>query len=86
MTNLSRHLVSSPTGKLTASVPTFKIDEETFESANILARKAGMSLSEWVRTLVMVRVHGVNVVIKMHEARLRVVAGMDSQTIGGGDD
>ena len=53
MTGLSRQIVSTSTGKLTAVVPTFKIDEDTFEEANMLARKAGMSLSELVRTLVM---------------------------------
>lgn len=85
MTSLSRPLVSTPSGKLTAVVPTFKIDEDTFDEANILARKAGMSLSEWVRTLVMVRVHGVEAVAKMHENRLRVVMGMDQVSIGGSD-
>lgn len=82
MTSLSR-VSSTPLGKLTASVPTFKIDEDTFDMANQEARKAGMTLSEWVRTLVMVRVHGVDSVSRMYEDRLRVIAGMECLHDGG---
>ena len=44
-----------------------------------------LSMVAWVRTLVMVRIHGVETVAKMHENRLRVVMGMDLRHIGGSD-
>lgn len=83
-TRLARSGVSSPLGKLTAEFPKFKGPEETFEAANLLAREAGMSLSEWLRTLVMVRVHGLETVTKMQEDRLRVVAGIGEVSGGSG--
>lgn len=70
---------SSPLGKLTAEFPKFKGDEETFEEACKLAKEAGLPLSEWLRTLVMIRVHGVDVVANMHAERLRVVAGIGGE-------
>lgn len=67
---------SSPFGKMTAEFPKFKGPEETFEEASRLAREAGMTLSEWMRNLVMVRVHGIDMVVRMHQERLSVVAGI----------
>lgn len=76
MSSLSRSANTSPLGKLTSAIPATKIDDETFDGATRMAREAGMTLSEWVRTLVMVRVHGIDSVAMMHADRLRVVSGM----------
>lgn len=73
---LARTGETSPFGKYTAEFPKWKGPEETFEEANRLAREAGLSLAEWLRTLVMVRVHGFESVQRMHADRLRVVAGI----------
>lgn len=75
----SRSGATSPFGKLTAEFPKFKAPEETLDGANQLARLAGMTLSEWVRTLVMLRVHGLDMVQRMHETRLNVVAGIGGE-------
>jgi hypothetical protein len=76
MSKFARCGSTSPLGKLTAEFPKFKAHEETFEEANRLAREAGMPLSEWLRNLVMIRVHGIDMVVRMHQERLSVVAGM----------
>lgn len=81
MVSLSRTGNTSTLGKMTAQFPGFKADEETFEGATKLAREAGLSLAEWQRTLVMVRVHGIGTVTRMHENRLRVVSGMNREKI-----
>ena len=79
MAHFARSGNTSPYGKLTAEFPKFKGDEETFEIANRLAREAGMPLSEWIRTVVMIRVHGIEAVSNMHAERLRVVAGIGAE-------
>lgn len=79
MSNFARSGNSLPMGKLTAEVPKFRVCEETFEEASRLAREAGMPLAEWVRNLVMIRVHGIDAVVRMHHARLSVVAGMGDE-------
>lgn len=76
MTALSRTGNSRPLGKLTAEFPKFKAPEETHDGAEQLAREAGMTLAEWVRTLVMIRVHGLDMMAKVQADRLAVVAGM----------
>lgn len=72
----SRSGHSNPLGKFTAEVKGFKLPEVTHEGAERLAHEAGMSLQEWVRELVMVRVHGVDMLAKVHASRLEFVAGM----------
>ena len=71
----SRSGVSSPLGKLTAEIPKVKVPEETHELLEAGAREAGMSLSEFVREVLMVRAHGIDHVRSLHLARLDVVAG-----------
>lgn len=82
MTKFARSGQTSPLGKFTAEFPKFKGPEETYEIANLLAREAGLSLAEWVRTLVMVRCHGLDDVVRMHEDRLKIVAGTGEQSGG----
>lgn len=76
MPSLSRTGHTHPLGSMTAEFPKFKGPEETHELATRLAREAGMNLAEWVRTLVMIRVHGVDMIARLEADRLRVVAGM----------
>lgn len=83
MPKLARNGSSSSFGKLTAKIPSINIDDDTNEEALRLARQADMSLSEWVRTLIQVRVHGVDHVARMNEDRLRVVAGIGRETSDG---
>lgn len=79
MASFARTGNTSPFGKLTAEFPKFKGDEDTFDLATRMAREAGMPLSEWIITLVMIRVHGVDAVANMHAERLRVVAGIGAE-------
>lgn len=67
--------VSSPLGKLTADVR-IKVDEETRDELDRLAVDAGMGLSEFIRELLMIRVHGRDRVARLHKARLALVAGV----------
>lgn len=78
MTALSRPLTSSPLGgSLNASLPKVRVHDETMEGATKLARAAGMSLSEWVRLVIEIRVHGVAEVSALHTDRIKSVAGID---------
>jgi len=70
---------SNPLGKFTAEVKGFKLPEVTHEGAERLAHEAGMSLQEWVRELVMVRVHGVDMLATVHAKRLQFIAGMERE-------
>ena len=76
----SRSLSSSPLGKLTAEVKGFKVDEDTHDELARLSREAGYgSVQEFVRALVMIRVHGVDTLAKLHADRLKVVAGKSTE-------
>lgn len=70
----SRTGFSSPLGKLTGEVPKVKVPEETLDILQTEARKAGLSLSEFVRDVLMVRAHGKEVVLSLYKRRLDVVA------------
>lgn len=70
---------SSVLGKLTAEVPKIRIPELTHELLEAEARKAGLTLSEFVRDLLLVRAHGLSHVTSLYEDRLKVVAGNGSE-------
>ena len=74
---------SNPFGKLTAEVPKVKIPEATHDELERMAREAGMGVSEFVRELIIMRVHGVEMYSKLHANRMNVVAGMGAE--GGGN-
>lgn len=76
MPSISRPSHTHPLGSMTAEFPKFKGPEDTHVMATRLARDAGMTLAEWLRTLVMIRVHGVDMIARLESDRLRVVAGM----------
>lgn len=76
MAKLARNGATNPLGKLSAEIPKFRVPEETYDEAVRAAREADMTLSEWVRNLVMIRVHGLDMVVKVQEERLRAVVGI----------
>lgn len=72
---MSRSGLTNPLGKMTVSVPAFKVSEETYDGLQALAAKAGVPVAEFVRKLVEVRVHGEDVVARLETERLRVITG-----------
>lgn len=76
---LSRSGHTTAFGKLTAEIPKVRVPEATHEILEFEARKAGLTLSEFVRELLMVRAHGLAHVSSLYESRLRVVAGMEGE-------
>ncbi len=71
----SRSGVTSPLGKLTEQIPAVRIAGETKEVLEVEARKAGLTLQEFVREVLVIRAHGINAVRRMYEERCRVVSG-----------
>ncbi|AGW94626.1 hypothetical protein N234_31750 [Ralstonia pickettii DTP0602] len=65
---------SNALGKLTAEIKT-RVDDVTRDELDRLACEAGMGVSEFIRELVMVRVHGLDRVARLHRSRLAMVAG-----------
>lgn len=72
---LSRSGRSNPLGKMTAEIPKFRVPEETHEALEREARLAGLSLTEFIRELLMIRAHGEEEVASLYARRLAVVAG-----------
>lgn len=71
----SRSGNSGPFGKLTAEAKT-KLDENTHELAERKARDLGYpTLSEWLRDLIMMDVHGIEFVRSIYTARVDRMAG-----------
>ncbi|KWR88803.1 hypothetical protein RM96_17980 [Cupriavidus sp. IDO] len=67
--------VGSTSGKLTAEMRTV-VDEETKDEFLRLASSEGMSVSEYLRDMVMIHVHGRNHLVRLHKARLDRMAGV----------
>lgn len=82
MTSLSRSGSTSPFGKLTATIATFRVSEETHDELERQARDAGLGLSEYVREVLMIRAHGVEMVRSLYERRLALVSGMSDECSG----
>lgn len=61
---------------MTAEIPKLKVPEETKETLEQLSREAGMTLSEFCKSVLMVRAHGVDMMLRLERERLTVVAGM----------
>lgn len=76
----SRSNSSNPLGKLTAEIPKMKVSEETKEILELEARKVGMTLTEFARSVLEVRAHGFDMVARLQADRLRVVAGMGEES------
>ena len=82
MTSLSRSGATSPLGKLTAKIGEFRVSEETHDELERQAREAGLGLSEYVREVLMIRAHGIDMVRSLYERRLQLVAGIPSECRG----
>lgn len=80
--SLSRSGATSPFGKLTAKISEFRVSEDTHDELERQAREAGLGLSEYVREVLMIRAHGVDMVRSLYERRLRLVAGMPDECNG----
>src|SRR5262245_55118940 len=75
-TALARNGNSDPLGKLTAEVKTFKVDEETAEGLDKLAREAGhKTRTEFMREASQILVHGAERLKSLHTARIDFIAG-----------
>lgn len=72
---LSRSGTSSPLGKLTA-VQKLRLAEPTDAKLREIAAGEGVPVSEFLRVLVEVRVHGVKHAEKIAAAQIRRVAGV----------
>lgn len=71
----ARSGLTSPFGGMTAEIPKIRVPEDTKDALEKEARKAGLNLSEFVRYLLMVRAHGVDVMVSMEQQRLEIIAG-----------
>lgn len=81
-TLLSRSGSTNPLGKLSAQIGAIRVSEETHEELERQARDAGLGLSEYVREVLMIRAHGIDMVRSLYERRLRLVAGMSDECQG----
>ncbi|EYS89535.1 hypothetical protein CF68_33155 [Cupriavidus sp. SK-4] len=61
-------------GKMTAEIPKVKVSWETREALEARATEVGMSLSEFVRELLMVSAHGEDFMKSIYAERISVVA------------
>lgn len=71
---IARTTSSSPLGKLTFQCKV-NLAEETGELLNRESRRLGMTQSEFLRELIMLRLHGLDYVRRLYDERLAVVAG-----------
>jgi len=74
----SRPLTTSQFGKCTEEVKA-RIPYDIKEGFTRIAHEMGMTESELLREMLMVKVLGVDVVRSMHEKRLRLVAGIGDE-------
>lgn len=79
--SLCRSGASNPLGKLSAKVEC-RVSEDTRDELDRLARECGMGLSEYVRELLMIRAHGVDMVRTLYQRHLEMVVGMSVKTYG----
>lgn len=85
MTNLSRSGQTNPLGKLSAEF-TVRVSEDTRDELEQQARACGMGLSEFIREVLMIRAHGLDMVRRLYERRLAMVSGKGAKTVRHGDD
>jgi len=71
---MARPRSSNVLGKLTENVQ-IRMDEQTSDELDRLACNAGMSVAEFLRELVMIRVYGQEHMARLHKMRLAAVAG-----------
>lgn len=73
---LSRNGVSSPFGKLDASLPKTMISSLTLAELQRQAAQNDMTLAEYVRMILDIRAHGLCAMKRMHDERLERVASI----------
>jgi len=64
---------SNPLGKLDAENPKFRIGSETLARLQLKAAQAGMSLSEYERTILEADAWGADHIVSLHADRIRRV-------------
>jgi len=74
---------SNPFGKLDDEIQKFRIDSLTKAGAARLATEEDMTLHEWLRELIRIRVHSRETVKKLLADRIDGVAGMGNESGGG---
>jgi len=72
---MTRARMSSTSGKLTAEMRTV-VDDDTKDEFLRMASNEGMTVSEYLRDMVMIHVHGRNHLLRLHKARLDRMAGV----------
>lgn len=77
--SFSRSGTTSPLGKLTEQIPAIRISGETKDALEAEAKRAGLTLQEFVRELLVIRAHGVDTVRRMYEERIGVVSGKSQE-------
>jgi hypothetical protein len=82
MGKLSRSGTTSPLGKFTAKIPEIRLPDDTKDELERQARCAGLGLNEYVRELLMIRAHGIDMVRSLYDRRLKLVAGMSDECPG----
>lgn len=75
----SRTAQSDVFGKLDAELPPVRISGDVLVEVHRLASAAGMSVSEFLRTLVHVKVYGIDHVLSLQADRLRRAMGNAEQ-------
>lgn len=66
-------------GKLDAELPPVRINADVLTEVHKLASSAGMNVSEYLRTLVHVKVYGIDHVLNLQADRLRRAMGNEEQ-------
>lgn len=79
--SFSRSGSTSPLGKLTEQIPAIRVSGETKEALEVEARRAGLTLQEFVRDLLVIRAHGLDTVRKLYADRLAVVSGSEKECL-----
>lgn len=69
----SRSGRSHPLGKLIAELPKIRVSEGTRIELERRANAADMNLSEYIREVLLIHVHGKEAVMKMHKDRLDAI-------------
>lgn len=77
--SFARSSSSDVFGKLDAELPPVRISAEVLTEVHKLASAAGMNLSEYLRTMVHVRVFGIEHVLTLQADRLRRAMGNAEQ-------
>lgn len=73
----SRSGRSNPLGKLVAELPKVRVAEETRRALERRAHDVDMTLSEYIREVLLIHVHGKEAVMKMHMDRLNAIFDHD---------